>query len=471
MFRRILSIAAVTGATAILIASTAVADFTLTRLTDDSEDAMTSQVERPLALDVFERPHIAFWNRLGPGSEGVFHAWYDGTWHIHTVHTDSVWNGSPALASAADASVRVVFNQWTEGGTEIRYVPVYDDSVGTQEVPFAGGYHEVPSIAVDRDGWAHVVCTSSGGLEYTWRGPGGWMNPHSIGSGHGSIAVDSLGECHVAYEMQDESHTTQVYYVHGTGAYWYPSELLAGGYPYGARSPSIVVDPNGRVLVAYEVQTESDHGIEMRIRSNGSWSAPEWVAQGVAPCVALSPGGYPCVVHWGLWGYGVVVSYRQASPPWSTTPVDPEAVCRFEVYFRPGIAVTSEGRVHVAYCSTDPRGGEDSELWHATIEELTAAGLDAGAAPGLRLDPLGNPARQRVRLRYELPSAGPVSLNVYDIRGRLVAALLREFRETGAHLSAWDGRDSRGCRVASGVYVLRLSTQTGMTARKVVVQP
>jgi hypothetical protein len=62
-----------------------------------------------------------------------------------------------------------------------------------------------------------------------------------------------------------------------------------------------------------------------------------------------------------------------------------------------------------------------------------------------------NPFTNATTIRYELPSKAPVRLNVYDVRGRRVAALVHEEQPSGAKEITWTPRG-----LASGVYVLRL---------------
>jgi N-acetylneuraminic acid mutarotase len=110
--------------------------------------------------------------------------------------------------------------------------------------------------------------------------------------------------------------------------------------------------------------------------------------------------------------------------------------------------------------------------------EFAAAELDlSGAGPGrppetfaVRLEGR-NPARDAVAVRYHLPSAGRVSVRVFDARGRQV----RAFRDATEHEPGWsawrwDLRDARGARVAPGAYWLRFETGAfSRTLRAVVV--
>jgi flagellar hook assembly protein FlgD len=47
----------------------------------------------------------------------------------------------------------------------------------------------------------------------------------------------------------------------------------------------------------------------------------------------------------------------------------------------------------------------------------------------------------------------PVNLMIYDIRGRHVKTLIDSELEAGIHRIVWDGRNERGQRVTSGVYL------------------
>ncbi|MHB8080127.1 MAG: FlgD immunoglobulin-like domain containing protein [Candidatus Krumholzibacteriia bacterium] len=67
-----------------------------------------------------------------------------------------------------------------------------------------------------------------------------------------------------------------------------------------------------------------------------------------------------------------------------------------------------------------------------------------------------NPFNPGTRIAFTLPRAGRVELKVYNVRGELVATLLDEARAAGPHAVAWDGRDSAGRAVSSGVYFYSL---------------
>jgi hypothetical protein len=97
----------------------------------------------------------------------------------------------------------------------------------------------------------------------------------------------------------------------------------------------------------------------------------------------------------------------------------------------------------------------------------------AGPAPLPRRPSLSacrpNPFRDRTQISYQLPSAGNVSLRVYDVTGRTVRTLQDGFQKPGAYSVNWDSRDSRGRQVPHGVYFYRLDTPGFRDVKKAVV--
>ncbi len=68
-----------------------------------------------------------------------------------------------------------------------------------------------------------------------------------------------------------------------------------------------------------------------------------------------------------------------------------------------------------------------------------------------------NPFNPRTTLSFNLPEAGAVLLDIFDARGSKVLCLLSEERVAGNHRVVWNGQNSNGLPVPSGVYFSRLS--------------
>ncbi len=80
-----------------------------------------------------------------------------------------------------------------------------------------------------------------------------------------------------------------------------------------------------------------------------------------------------------------------------------------------------------------------------------------------------NPFNPTTKIDYALPTAGKVTLGIYDVRGRLVRGLVSGVETAGEHSAQWNGRDDRGVAVASGTYLYRLETPAGMRQRRMTL--
>jgi flagellar hook assembly protein FlgD len=66
-------------------------------------------------------------------------------------------------------------------------------------------------------------------------------------------------------------------------------------------------------------------------------------------------------------------------------------------------------------------------------------------------------------------SGVPVELVIYDMRGRLIRKFSEGTRKPGKHTIIWDGKDSRGGHVGSGVYLYLLKAGEYEGTRKMVL--
>jgi hypothetical protein len=79
-----------------------------------------------------------------------------------------------------------------------------------------------------------------------------------------------------------------------------------------------------------------------------------------------------------------------------------------------------------------------------------------------------NPFNPSTVISYEVRSSARVELQVLDLLGREVRLLVDRFVRPGTYKTTWDGRDTRGRIVTSGVYVYRLSVDDAHVTRKLV---
>lgn len=68
-----------------------------------------------------------------------------------------------------------------------------------------------------------------------------------------------------------------------------------------------------------------------------------------------------------------------------------------------------------------------------------------------------NPFNPKTTISFALGNNEQVNLAVYDISGRLVKTLVDSKMVAGDHEVVWNGKDSNGQRVASGVYLYKMT--------------
>ncbi len=80
-----------------------------------------------------------------------------------------------------------------------------------------------------------------------------------------------------------------------------------------------------------------------------------------------------------------------------------------------------------------------------------------------------NPFNPQTRIVYDLATAGPLRLEIFDLRGTRVRTLVADAQTAGRHAAVWDGRDDAGREVASGTYAVRLAADGLRMVRKLVM--
>jgi hypothetical protein len=80
-----------------------------------------------------------------------------------------------------------------------------------------------------------------------------------------------------------------------------------------------------------------------------------------------------------------------------------------------------------------------------------------------------NPFNPSTNIQYLLPSAGVAEINIYDVQGRLVKALLNSQQIEGKHSVLWNGQNESGIQVPTGIYFCRVSFNNEHLTNKLVM--
>ncbi|MBK7046614.1 MAG: S8 family serine peptidase [bacterium] len=136
--------------------------------------------------------------------------------------------------------------------------------------------------------------------------------------------------------------------------------------------------------------------------------------------------------------------------------LDPGATARLTARLDPAGLLEGVHNTTISFASNAP--GSPHQLGVQLIYGDYATGVDPEVpSPGV-IDLAGypNPFNPRTTLRFALPAATNVTLEIHDLAGRLVRRLVDGTLPAGDHAVLWDGLDGSGRTVASGQYVARL---------------
>lgn len=76
-----------------------------------------------------------------------------------------------------------------------------------------------------------------------------------------------------------------------------------------------------------------------------------------------------------------------------------------------------------------------------------------------------NPFNPTTTLQYNLPQSGNISIDVFNSNGIQVKNLIDHFQHKGSYQLSWNACDSKGSKLESGVYFVRLTLRQNETLR------
>ncbi len=157
--------------------------------------------------------------------------------------------------------------------------------------------------------------------------------------------------------------------------------------------------------------------------------------------------------------------------------------------FRPGSSYTSDGganwtnvdngRYYSAVAFVSPTVG-----WAGGNTSATFGGMYKWIGPALEIAQRNdesvshgfglsqnypNPFNPSTIIQYELPQASQIRLAIYNLLGERVRTLVDAKESAGVKQVTWDGRNDRGGRVSSGVYVYRIEAGEVRMARRLLL--
>ena len=178
------------------------------------------------------------------------------------------------------------------------------------------------------------------------------------------------------------------------------------------------------------------------------------------------------------WSSGDVIIFTEPYPTytWRTTltsprrenPIDPE----------PGDVLT--------IIVSKPFTGQDVFRFQTDITEVDSDPVRYALPKTFALfQNYPNPFNTRTKIQYQIPAFEAhlfpkeshshgggtifVTLKIFNILGQEVRILVNELKEPGYHVTSWDGKDTNGFNVSSGVYFYTFETNSCTQAKKMLI--
>ena len=247
---------------------------------------------------------------------------------------------------------------------------------------------------------------------------------------------------------------------------------------------TLALDPDNANIV----YVGGDGGIYKTTNAGSSWTGAATGITGIVYDLAINPentnilyaatanGIYKTTNSGGTWSYSGCSSANAVM----IDPVDPNTIyagTNSGVYKSTNSgsnwAVMNDGLedTHITCLGIYPNyylfaGTESAGMYRWDLD----IGIDEYITEQLhqKISVLPNPCTGKTNITYQLARATDVDLCVYDIQGCLIKTLVNNRQNAGAYNIIWYGYDNSGNDVAAGIYLCKLSTDSGTHIEKLV---
>jgi hypothetical protein len=404
-----------------------------------------------IALDAQGNPHIIHLRQLSyPNAELKYAVKTGGSWTEEIVDTTSVDSYSPSLALDVEGNPHIAY--YGMPGEDLKYAVKKDGVWIFETADELGSVGDYTSLALDGEGNPHIAYRDETNFNLKYAGAGIHLASPSGGETWpvGSLrTVEWVGIGPVDIHLSVDG---------GNSFDLLASSVTGGSNPVGGNYILRVPHRPSRFCVVKvermdpfsSAQCDSFFSIEASVSLLSMMVAP--ATQGVGNLVSWNTDPGPE----DLGGYRL--ERRGESSDWLTL-----------------VSLTKENSYH----DTEGSPGDNYRLFavNGLGKELYLGETSDGNTPsfGNRLAVWPVPFHSG-ELNVSFPTGGVggsaafAEVSVYDVNGRHIRTIIQGMFPVGARQATWDGRDESGQLVASGIYLIRVTSE-GMTplTRKLVI--
>ncbi len=154
-------------------------------------------------------------------------------------------------------------------------------------------------------------------------------------------------------------------------------------------------------------------------------------------------------------------------------------------------ATTGANGLAILYSKSSPKPPSDfcftvTDVVHSTYTynpsaNVVTTGCESGPSAPIRKDIFAlpdryellqnrpNPFNPATDISFALPEGSHAAIEIFDISGRKVKVLGDRYFEAGVHTVTWDGTNGAGQRVATGVYLYRMTANNFVATKKMIL--
>ena len=389
-----------------------------------------------------------------------------------------------------------------------------------------GDYDWFGSIACSDDTlimvtWTKGLDANAACYNYSTDGGNTWAGPAYVYN-HGSIMPSAWMLTFIVTDPNSEnfwmsmswdwsgdgSQDITAYHWDASSNTW-TGELAAAAtsmHPYSL--PSLVVDYNSIPHIVFQENLSEEGGVTGGLtgwnqcgpagtlyyihRSGGSWSSPNKI---MLPTFEINnyEAGFPSS---GIASDNTI--YFSVTQPESATPDTNSAILPFNVHYAEispytgavaygGIVSVGDTTYNAIYGQTPQFVTDDGPgiTWSQMVNSLHPTDIYyrhkdtllaikekktiTTPSPITLYQNYPNPSKKKTMIRFTLSNNTNISLNIYDISGRLVKTLAKGIPGAGSYFVVWDGKNEEGKEVPGGVYLYTLRAGAYKETRKLLL--
>ncbi|MFC1800210.1 FlgD immunoglobulin-like domain containing protein, partial [Candidatus Eisenbacteria bacterium] len=145
-----------------------------------------------------------------------------------------------------------------------------------------------------------------------------------------------------------------------------------------------------------------------------------------------------------------------------------------------GVAIGGNGPVATLSFQTSGESGSSVRITSADARDVDNSLLlleldsEVHVEPGMPLmfalrGNSPNPFTGSTEIHFDVPRDASVSLRIYNIQGQMVQTLVDGSVSAGRHSETWDGLDSQGRKVSTGVYFCEMQSGSFVATSKLMI--